>query len=205
MTNSSHASSRSHAPDLLRELCAADRGPLEQILRSTDAFQPHEVEVALELIDEGIATATGKRSRPPHPADYRFLVAEREGALVGYVCYGLSPLTDAVFDLYWIAVDPKLHRSGVGRALLRAAETEIKQRAGRMILVDTGGKASYAPTRRFYDRAGYVEIARVPDFFAVGDDRVIYARRLDGQLLVGIGHSAETTTTNGGGGGAKTT
>lgn len=195
MTNSSPRSSRTPAP-ALRELRAADRAPLAALLRATAAFTDEEVGVALELIDEGIAVGTAQSD------DYRFFVAELDesaaggatrasgasgagGAgtavrVVGYVCFGRTPLSDGVFDVYWIAVDPQLQGRGTGRALLGAVEAEVRRLGGRTILIETGGKASYAPTRAFYDRAGYVEIARIPDFFRVGDDKVIYSRRVDG-------------------------
>jgi len=180
MTSSSNSCSVARVPVLLRELRAGDRTRLESILRATDAFQPREIGVALDLVDRGIAAATGGTTSPPDPCDYRFVVAEQDGALVGYVCYGLSPLTDAVFDLYWIAVDPALHGGGVGRDLLAAVERDVVTRGARMLLIETGGKATYAPTRRFYERAGYVEIARIKDFFCVGDDKVVFVRRFDG-------------------------
>ena len=52
------------------------------------------------------------------------------------------------------------------------------RRGGRTILIETGGKESYAPTRRFYERSGYAEAARIPDFFRVGDDKVIFMRKV---------------------------
>jgi ribosomal protein S18 acetylase RimI-like enzyme len=172
----------------LRELRAADREPLAALLRATAAFTDEEIGVALELIDEGLAAGTEQ------PEDYRFFVAElaERGAsgapgparVVGYVCYGRTPLSDGVFDVYWIAVDPKSQGRGVGQALLRAVEGDVRRLGGRTILIETGGKPSYAPTRAFYDRAGYVEIARIPDFFRVGDDKVIYSRRVDGSPSV---------------------
>ena len=44
--------------------------------------------------------------------------------------------------------------------------------------VETASKESYAATRAFYERIGYVEVARTPDFYKDGDDRVVYSRRL---------------------------
>ena len=186
MSSSSPASSRSPAPVRLRELRPADRAPLDALLRATGSFPENELAVAMELIDEGLAKATAGATLTAD--DYRFLVAElpESGAaprVIGYVCWGQNPMSDCVFDLYWIAVDPRAQGGGAGRALMAAAEAEARARGGRMVLVETGGKASYAPTRRFYERIGYVEIARLPDYFRVGDDKVIYARRLDGRPL----------------------
>lgn len=180
--NSSTRSSDTPAP-ALRELRAADRPTIAAILAATGAFTEEEVGVALELVDEALAV------REARPDDYHFLVADvaertaaHERRVVGYACYGLTPLSDGVYDLYWIAVDPQRQGNGVGRALLRAVEREVLARHGRTLLIETGGKDSYAPTRSFYERAGYAEIARIPDFFRIGDDKVIYARRVDGAL-----------------------
>ncbi len=185
MSSSSPASSRLPGPVRLRELHSSDRAPLEAILRATGSFPDNELAVAMELIDEGIAKA--RSGAAALPDDYCFRVAElgeRDAArAVGYVCWGLTPLTDGIFDLYWIAVDPTLHGVGIGQQLLRAAEDAVRVAGGRMILIETGGKESYLPTRRFYERANYVEIARIPDYYRLGDDKVVYARRVDGRPL----------------------
>ena len=171
MTTSSTRSPRTPA---LRELRAADRAPLAALLRATVAFTDEEVGVALERIDAGLAGA------PPRPDDPRFFVAESDGRIAGYVCYGRVPLSDGVYGVSWIAVDPGQKRRGTGRALLAAVESEVARLGGRTILIETGGKPSYGPTRAFYEASGYAEIARLPDFFRVGDDKVFYARPIDG-------------------------
>lgn len=55
-----------------------------------------------------------------------------------------------------------------------------------MVLTETSSQPSYEATRRFYERSGYAEIARVPDFYAVGDDKVV--------LVKGLAFPAEPTT-----------
>jgi ribosomal protein S18 acetylase RimI-like enzyme len=150
----------------LRGLSRADRAPLEAIVRATGVFSEAEVAIALELIDA------------PASAGYRFLVAERDGKVAGYACFGATPLTDGVYDLYWIAVDPALHGAGIGQQLMRAVEAEILASGGRMVIIETASKPSYDKTRAFYVRYGCREVARLPDFYARGDDKVVYARVL---------------------------
>lgn len=185
MTTSSPASCRSRTPVRLRELRGSDRAPLEALLRATGAFPPNEVAVALELIDLGITRR--KDGTALRHDDYRFAIAETaegEAARVaGYACWGWSPMTDGVIDVYWIAVDPARQGGGVGQRLMAEVEADAAERGARMVLAETGGKASYAPTRRFYERIGYAEIARLPDYFQRGDDKVVFARRFDGVPL----------------------
>jgi ribosomal protein S18 acetylase RimI-like enzyme len=167
MEASSRGSSRSRSGGSaarLRPLARADRGGIERILRECGAFREDEIAVALELVDA------------PAEAGYRFVVAEDAGDVAGYACFGSTPLTKGTWDLYWIAVDPARQGAGIGRALLVAAEDAIRAEDGRMLLIETAGKASYEKTRAMYLACGYREIARVPDFYDIGDDKVVYGR-----------------------------
>ncbi len=108
------------------------------------------------------------------------MVAETtdERRLVGYVCFGTTPLTTGTYDLYWIAVDPTLHGRGIGSALLGAVLAAMRAAGGRLLLIETSSRADYANTRTFYERAGLTLEARIRDFYSPGDDRLIYAKRL---------------------------
>lgn len=150
----------------LRPLAAGDRAAIERIIRATGVFSEEEVAIALELVDA------------PPSAGYRFLVAELGGRVAGYACFGATPLTAGTHDLYWIAVDPALHGNGVGGDLLLAVEAALRAEGARLLLIETASKPSYDATRAFYLARGCREVARVPDFYAPGDDKVIYARRL---------------------------
>jgi hypothetical protein len=46
------------------------------------------------------------------------------------------------------------------------------------MFVDTSGREQYASTRAFYEHMGYQEVAVLNDFFAPGDDKIIYVRKL---------------------------
>ncbi|MBI5432834.1 MAG: GNAT family N-acetyltransferase [Planctomycetes bacterium] len=142
------------------------------MLIGTEAFRPDEIPVAMELIDIGLSPGGG---------GYRFVVAEladAPGRVAGYACFGATPCTLGTFDLYWIAVDKSLQGHGIGKALVRSVEDVVGAERGRLILIETGGKPSYAAQRAFYLSAGYREVARVPDFYEDGDDRVIYQKRV---------------------------
>jgi GNAT superfamily N-acetyltransferase len=138
-------------------------------VRSTGIFYEADVLVALELIDLGLT---------PDAGGYLFTVAEWESRAAGYACFGLNPMTDTVYDLYWIAVDRALQGQGIGRQILTEVEARVRELGGRMLMIETGGKASYAPTRAFYLACDYREVARVPDYYRVGDDKVMFAKVL---------------------------
>ncbi|MEO6709573.1 MAG: GNAT family N-acetyltransferase [Planctomycetota bacterium] len=170
MPSSSIPSSGSRSAALLRGLEPRDRAPLEALIRGTEMFYEADVVIALELIDLGITPGGG---------GYSFAVAEREERAVGYACWALNPMSDAVHDLYWIAVERAQQGTGLGRRLLTHVEDQVRAAKGRSLMIETGGKQSYAPTRAFYVACGYSEVARLEDFFRIGDDKVVFAKRLD--------------------------
>jgi GNAT superfamily N-acetyltransferase len=151
----------------LRQLTPADRGRIDAISRAVGLFRPDEIAVALEVFDGAVAGSP----------DYLALGAEHDGRLAGWICWGPTPCTLGTFDLYWMAVDPALHGAGIGTALLEAMERRLAGVA-RLIVVETAGRADYAPTRAFYQARGYRAAARLPDFYAPGDDQVIYVKAL---------------------------
>lgn len=154
----------------LGPLAPGQRGELEALLRATRAFRRHEVAVALEVFDA--AMVAGQR-------DYTMLAAFGEAcALLGYACWGETPCTEATWDLYWIAVHPDAQGYGVGTALLDTVERRVAGRGGRLLVIETSSQSAYDATRGFYHARGYELVARVPDFYDVGDDRLIYTKRL---------------------------
>jgi ribosomal protein S18 acetylase RimI-like enzyme len=137
------------------------------LLGRTPEFLAEEVDVAVELIDDALGGG----------ADYRFVVEEDErGALLGYACFGATPMTEGTFDLYWIVVDPATKRSGVGRRLMAQVELALRESGARLLRVETEGGDAYAATRNFYARVGYEVLATIRDFYAPGRDLVVFGR-----------------------------
>jgi ribosomal protein S18 acetylase RimI-like enzyme len=173
---------------VLGELTAAARPRIAEILRASRVFSGDEIAVALELFDEaheerGLRTEESVSPQssvlvPHSPSDYLFLGAfSPEGILVGYACWGPTPATDRTWDLYWIAVDPMLHGAGIGTILLEEVERRLVKRHARMLVVETSSRSDYTATRAFYGRRGYAVAASVRDFYAPGDDRIIFVKR----------------------------
>ena len=150
-----------------------DRERIHEILVACMLFTEEEVRCAVELVDIFLD------EEHPERKDYETAVLdEPDGQVQGYVTFGATPLTDGVYDLYWIAVDPKQQGRGFGQVLLRYVENEVKRQRGRMLLIETSSKTSYASTIRFYERSGYTEISRIKDFYRIEDDKVVFCKRL---------------------------
>jgi ribosomal protein S18 acetylase RimI-like enzyme len=157
----------------LRQLTRADRSRIEEITRWVGLFRQDEIPVALEVFDE--AVRAGAADGP-----YRMLGAESGGRLVGWICWGPTPCTIATYDLYWMAVDSGNQGGGIGTALLQEMERSLAGIA-RLIVIETAGRPDYAATRAFYSARGYSPVATIPDFYAPGDDQVVFVKKVRGE------------------------
>jgi ribosomal protein S18 acetylase RimI-like enzyme len=147
-----------------------ERPAIEGILRRCSVFSEEEVAVALEVLDVYLYRLNQQ--------DYQIFTAARDGAAAGYVCFGHNTMTDRTFELYWIAVDPRQHRHGVGRSLMTLAEYEIARQNGRLISVETSSREDYHATRKFYLGLGYRQAAAVADYYAAGDTKIILTKKI---------------------------
>jgi len=182
----------------------SQRSRVAEILRSTENFRDDEVDVALELFDASFVgedyefvgafrrdagsgmrdegAAGSEQLAAPHPTSLFPLPK-----LVGFACYGPTMATDRTYDLYWIAVDRAAQGTGCGSVLLSEVERRLEALHARMLVIETSSRSDYAATRNFYLRRGYVEAARVREFYAPQDDRIILTKRLAGSPREGWG------------------
>ena len=158
----------------IRPMIFADRAPLLRMIHSIEAFNQSDRAIAEEVLDDYLAEGD--------LSGYYVLVAQNGASLTGFVCYGPTPLTTGTWDIYWMAVDPEVWRQGTGKRLMTAAENEIEKAGGRIILIETSSRPEYEQARAFYASFGYEITARVADFYAPGDDKVIYSKRLNSML-----------------------
>jgi len=153
----------------IRKFEPSDIAPLTEIVRATGVFRDEEVDVAVELMQVA-AEDEGQK-------DYIiYTYVDDQGSIRGYYCVGSTPLTRSTFDLYWIAVDPRMQGKGIGRQLLEHCEATVRSMGGTLIMVETSSLPKYDATRRFYKHCTYIETARVKDYYAPGDDLVVYSK-----------------------------
>src|SRR5512139_1266753 len=144
----------------------SDLRRVREIVVSSGFFSRPEIAVAVELVQE--------RLKKGAESGYHFLFAEKDKKVVGYSCFGPIPCTVESYDIYWIAVQEELRRSGLGVELLKKVEEKIKEMGGNRIYVETSSREQYEPTRLFYSRCGYRREATLENFYSHGDHKVIY-------------------------------
>jgi ribosomal protein S18 acetylase RimI-like enzyme len=129
------------------------------------------VSCALELL--------GAVLDPPEGNTYEALVlVDAADRPIAYACFGLTPMTDATYDLYWLVTSAEHRGQGLGSHLLGRVEGDLRQRGGRTVRIETSSLEGQGGARRFYLRAGYEEVGLIRDFYRPGDDLVTLAKRL---------------------------
>lgn len=154
----------------IRPTTPEDTAALVALVRGTDVFKPAEV----ETLDEVLADYHAENCAAGH----RCATAVQEGRAIGFVYHAPAAMTERAWHLWWIAVEKSLQTRGAGGQLLRYAEDEIRQAHGRVLFIETSSLPHYEPTRRFYLKHGYELAATLRDFYADGDDMVVFRKRL---------------------------
>jgi len=154
---------------MIRQTIQEDTPALLEIARGTEVFKPLELVALGEVLDDYHAKeqANGHRS-------VTYAVDDR---VLGFAYYAPAAMTDRAWYLYWIAVAKTIQAQGIGSRLLGMAETEIAHQGGRLLLIETSSLPHYEPTRRFYLKHGYQIASRLSDFYADGDDLVVFCKR----------------------------
>ncbi len=156
---------------LIRPLESHDRIAIGRILCQDGTFNEKEVQVALELVDEVLKL-------PLHPDYQIFSAVLPPDVIAGFICFGPVPLTDHCYDLYWIAVDSRYHKKGVGSRLLGIMEDVVREKSGRYIYVDTSSSSAYAAARSFYKKHGYRMVCVLDNFYRQGDHKVLFQKKI---------------------------
>lgn len=155
---------------MIRPITPDDTPALIEVICSSGLFRPEDADSIQAMLDE-------YHSRKDD--DGRQVITFVENGAPAAVAY-FSPkaFTDRVWELLMIAVAGSRQRQGLGTELLRAVEGSVCAVDGRLLLIETSDKTGFERTRLFYKKHGYVEVARIPDYFTDGDGKVSFIKRL---------------------------
>jgi ribosomal protein S18 acetylase RimI-like enzyme len=154
---------------MIRPTTPADTPALVALTEGTGVFKPHEIEALNEVLSDYHAQN--------HSLGHVAVTLERNNQILGYAYYAPAAMTDRTWYLYWIAVTKAVQAKGVGSGLLRHAEEDIRKRNGRVLFIETSSLPHYGDTRRFYLKHGYEVAGQLRDYYADGDDMVVFRKR----------------------------
>lgn len=141
-----------------------------ELTRGTSVFKPLEIDTLQELIDDYF--------REEQFEDHRCVTIRHDDRLAGFCYFAPTAMTEGTWQMYWIVVAKSDQARGLGRRLLQYVEDEIVRAGGRVLFVETSGLPHYEPTRRFYLKHGYGQEAVLREFYAPGDDMVVFRKVL---------------------------
>jgi ribosomal protein S18 acetylase RimI-like enzyme len=150
---------------VIRPTVESDLPALEDVLDATGLF-PGEL-----LAGMASAFLAGET------ADEGWLTLE-DGEPVALAYYVRERLTDSTWNVLALAVHPRVQGRGHGSALMRHIEEALAARGERVLLVETSGVPAFERTRAFYRGLDFDEEARIREFYAAGDDKVIFRKAL---------------------------
>ncbi len=149
----------------IRPLVQTDLAPIKAVIDANDLFPS-------DLLDEMTAALLADPDGPDI-----WLTGHLAGPQAVAYC-APERMADAVWNLLLIAVHPQAQGRGHGTALLAHVEALLIQRKQRLLIVETSGLPDFAPTRAFYQRNGYTEVAHIPEFYQAGEDKIVFLKRL---------------------------
>ncbi|SMD20954.1 GNAT family N-acetyltransferase [Rhizobium sp. RU36D] len=150
----------------IRQTKSEDLPDLEVVLEETGLFPS-------EMLSDMIG-----RFLSEDASEDLWLTYEEDSTALGFCYAAPEQLTEGTWNMLAIAVLPSKQGEGVGAAIVQELEAVLRGRGHRVLIADTSGTEAYRKTREFYRKNGYTEEARVRDFWAPGDDKVIFWKAL---------------------------
>ncbi len=150
-------------------------------IRQTKSEDLRDLEVVLEetgLFPSQMLSDMIGRFLSEDASEDLWLTYEDDSTALGFCYAAPEQLTEGTWNMLAIAVLPSKQGEGVGAAIVQELEAVLRGRGHRILIADTSGTEAYRQTREFYRKNGYTEEARVRDFWAPGDDKVIFWKAL---------------------------
>lgn len=107
-----------------------------------------------------------------------WFVGETAGEVVAFGFCEPERMTEGTWNLLAIGVLPVRQGQGLGAQMMTYLENALARQGERILVVETMGTPELAATRAFYLKNGYVEEARIREFYEAGADKVIFWKHL---------------------------
>lgn len=144
-----------------------DRDAILAMLAESGQFDPDALAHTAQTLDGYLAGESDG-----------FWLSADDGELVGAAYCAPEPVTNGTWNLLLLWTRPDRSHQGYGSMLVNRVEQILTERAARLLIVETSGLPEFTAARAFYDKSGFVQEARIKDFFAAGEDKIVYTKTL---------------------------
>lgn len=152
---------------MIRETIQADRNAMLRMITDSGQFD----ESGLAHVEEKLSIYLAGET------DDLWLTAD-DGEPVGVAYCAPEPVTSGTWNLLMLWTRQDRENQGYGSQLVRRVEQILTDRQARLLIVETSGLPEFEKARAFYDKIGFVREAQIKNFFAAGDDKIIYTKQL---------------------------
>ena len=150
----------------IREIRQADMSELKKVVDSSELFPS-------EYLDEMISDYFNNSDTEEIWFTY---IDNNMPSAIGY-CVP-EKLTDGTFNLLAIGVLKELQGKGIANEMMNYIEQYLKQKGGRILIVETSSDDAQMAARKFYQKIGYIQEAVIRDFWKDGEDKIVFWKRL---------------------------
>ncbi len=158
---------------MIRLISPQDAPDVVRLAVDSELFSPSDE----PIVETMLAEYFGGKNATGHVC---VIATEEDHGPVAAAYYEPAKATDGTWYLTMIAVRLNRQRRGCGAMVLQHVEDDLRANQQRVLLVETSGLPEFARARGFYRNSGYDETARVRDYYAPGDDMVLFYKALGG-------------------------
>ncbi len=101
-----------------------------------------------------------------------------DGEPVGVALCAPEPVASGTWNLLMLWTRSDRHNAGHGSSLVEHVEQALKSKNARLLIVETSGLPNFEPARSFYRKCKFTEEARIRNFFAKDDDKIVFTKNL---------------------------
>jgi ribosomal protein S18 acetylase RimI-like enzyme len=150
----------------IRAVIKSDIEGLKEVVDSNELFPSEYLE---EMISDYLSN--------PDTKDIWFTyIDDNKQVAIGY-CVP-EKLTDGTYNLLAIGVSQNNQRKGIASQMMDYIEQQLKQKDGRILIVETSSDDAQIAARQFYHQIGYTQAAVIKDFWKDGEDKIIFWKKL---------------------------
>jgi GNAT superfamily N-acetyltransferase len=162
----------------IADRCTRSLEVIRKTERADQAALLHIVGQSGQFDEDGLAhvRATLEQHLDGH-GDGIWLTAD-DGEPIGVAYCAPEPVAAGTWNLLMLWTRSDRHNQGHGAALVNQIEQALHARGARLLIVETSGTPGFAPACAFYAKCGFAHEASIRDFFAAGDDKLVFTKLL---------------------------